>query len=68
MAERCYICKFGHFEEYSRLFKELELGHCRRHAPHAIRMDKTADNYEDMQTIFPVVASDDWCGEYQPEE
>lgn len=68
MAERCEICKFGLFEEDARLFQELELGHCRRYAPRSIRMDKATDDFEDMQTVFPIVASNDWCGEFQPVE
>ncbi|MFQ5467649.1 MAG: hypothetical protein ACE5DS_05875 [Kiloniellaceae bacterium] len=48
--------------------KKVQLGLCRRHAPQpSIGADGAdADDMAGARGRWPAVASDDWCGEWEP--
>lgn len=39
-------------------------GECRRHAPQTIAFE--VDEEVKFESMFPVTASDDWCGDFSP--
>lgn len=45
-------------------WNEVEDGHgeCRRHAPQTIAFE--VDDEVKFESMFPVTASDDWCGDF----
>ncbi len=46
--------------------KKVQLGACRRHAPRPGA--PTAPGPDNLETMpWPRVASDDWCGEWEPD-
>ena len=38
-------------------------GECRRHAPQTVAFE--VDDEVKFESMFPVTASDDWCGDFQ---
>jgi hypothetical protein len=48
--------------------QKVQLGRCRRYAPHPLTPDAGANGAEsDWESHWPRVASDDWCGEWDPQ-
>ncbi len=49
-------------------WNEVEDGHgeCRRHAPQTIAFE--VDDEVKFESMFPVTANDDWCGDFAPED
>lgn len=41
-----------------------ETGECRRHAPQTIAFE--VDEEVKFESMFPMTASDDWCGDFSP--
>jgi hypothetical protein len=47
--------------------RKVELGLCRRYAPKPGTDAQTAQTGNGQDCFWPKVASDDWCGEWQPD-
>jgi hypothetical protein len=47
--------------------QKVELGLCRRYAPKPGADAQAAQTGNDEDSLWPKVASDEWCGEWQPE-
>jgi hypothetical protein len=45
---------------------KVQLGTCRRHAPQPLTFDATSPQEPKPQSLWPLVPSDLWCGEYEP--
>ncbi len=47
--------------------QKTQMGRCRRYAPRPLTPDSFAGDTEPRwDTFWPRVASDDWCGEWDP--
>jgi hypothetical protein len=57
IAEACQTCRFLLIES-----ARDEIGFCRRYPPKLIASE------EELNFTFPVVAVDEWCGEYRGPE
>lgn len=49
--------------------KKAEIGLCRRHAPRPVPVQApdAAGDRDRIEGRWPRVASDDWCGEWEPD-
>jgi hypothetical protein len=45
---------------------KAQLGDCRRHAPQPLTFDTKAGDEPDIRSLWPLVPSDLWCGEWEP--
>lgn len=47
---------------------KVQLGHCHRYAPRPISRERApgGQNGVVLEGVWPVVASDQWCGEWDP--
>lgn len=55
-TETCQTCRFMQQESPTKKT-------CRRYPPQTLQVG--ADDHLDISSMFPVVYSDEWCGEYQ---
>ena len=69
----CRSCKnwFGVGEHLDRedpntTNAKVELGECRRYAPQAMLMADAGGAPERAKSLWPLVPSDSWCGEWEP--
>jgi hypothetical protein len=56
----CESCKFWGEEANIK-----NLGHCHRYAPRSTLRSPLAGT-ESLDTVWPRLRSDDWCGEWEP--
>jgi hypothetical protein len=45
---------------------KVQLGNCRRYAPQPLSFDTTTGETPRAQAAWPLAASDEWCGEWEP--
>jgi hypothetical protein len=45
---------------------KVQLGTCRRYAPRPLTFDAKAVQEPKPESLWPLVPSDLWCGEYEP--
>jgi hypothetical protein len=45
---------------------EEEAGECRRHAPQTVAFE--VDDEVKFESMFPVTAAEDWCGDFQKKD
>jgi hypothetical protein len=59
ISRACSACAF---------WNPLEDGHgeCRRHAPQTVAFE--VDDEMQFETMFPVTAADDWCGDFEKKD
>ena len=62
--DQCFYCKFSLFYEKGRL-AEMKLGYCCRYAPRPEQNANVKRGDPAPQTVWPIVSTNDWCGEYQ---
>lgn len=55
MADQCKTCRFWFV---SNVFRGVTYGECKRFPPSPVVID------EDIEDRRPLMAHDDWCGEY----
>ncbi len=67
--EKCATCRFFHDQQPSEMRggSRAELfGYCRRQPPSVIPQIFVGNPPSMPQTVWPIVAKEDWCGEYKP--
>jgi hypothetical protein len=65
MKRKCWNCQYSvDFEENEK--GEPTKGMCRRYPPSPCTMD-ISDNPDILNSTFPEVNEDDWCGEWRDE-
>ncbi len=67
--EKCETCRYFHDERPAEMGRGslAELyGYCRWHPPTVIQQTAVGSQPSIPQTVWPVVAKGDWCGEHKP--
>jgi len=68
MYKHCDLCRFSYFPTTGSM-SEWGGGYCHRYAPRPI-LEKDFDDAkhldEVVRTIWPIVTTNDWCGEFKP--
>ncbi len=59
ITRACEACTFWNKLEESH-------GECRRHAPQTVAFE--VDDEVKFESMFPVTAGEDWCGDFEKEE
>lgn len=70
MNRQCETCEFWDKmpKEYSKQMGK-RIGRCHRNAPNLVYLRwKEGIKPEEQYPYFPIMATDDWCGEYSPLE
>lgn len=54
-------------DDPSLMGQKVEFGHCRRYAPQPGVSMNGSGSADGGHSLWPKVASDEWCGEWQPD-